>query len=304
MYYLDFNGSLRVVDINSADGSLTDSGQAAVVASATASANIGVIDPTGRFIYIISDNGNSIYGFSITQTAGKAPATNGALAPIPGMTAYTDPTLSTPTWIMTDRSGKYVYVVNNVGDSVSEYAITQTGASAGALTLLSTTPVPTGATPFFGTTDVNGHIFVANSGDKTVSVFSINSSTGLLIQVGSKFPVAAASTVFNVLTDPTGKYLYILDSPATAGQVFAYNLDSTGAITTQIGTAQATGQSPIGMAIDPTGALLAIDNNIDNTISLYKVSTTTGALTPASPATVNTDTAPQFVTFYTAATGQ
>jgi len=54
--------------------------------------------------------------------------------------------------------------------------------------------------------------------------------------------------------------LYILDSPATAGQVFAFNLDQTpgatnGAITTQIGTAQATGQSPIGMAIDPTGAL-------------------------------------------------
>jgi DNA-binding beta-propeller fold protein YncE len=103
--------------------------------------------------------------------------------------------------------------------------------------------------------------------------------------------------------------LYILDSPATAGQVFAFNLDQTpgatnGAITTQIGTAQATGQSPIGMAIDPTGALLAIDNNLDNTISLYKVSTSTGAVTPATPPTVGTDNVPQFVTFYTAASGQ
>jgi len=109
--------------------------------------------------------------------------------------------------------------------------------------------------------------------------------------------------------------LYILDSPVTAGQVFAFNLDQTpgatnGAITTQIGTAQATGQSPIGMAIDPTGALLAIDNNIDNTISLFKVagagSTTPppGGLTATNPATVPTDTAPQFVVFYTAASGQ
>ena len=311
MYYIDFIGSLHVEDINPADGSLTDSGQTAMVASPTASANVGVIDPTGRFIYVISDVGNSIYGFSITQTADKAKATNGALTSIQIITAPTDPTLNAPTSIMTDRTGKCVYVVNNGNNTISEYSITQTGANAGALTLLRSTGNPTtGSAPFFATTDVNGHIYVANSGDKTVSVFSIDGTTGLLTQVGSSnFPVNAASTVFNVLTDPTGKYLYILDSPATAGQVFAFNLDQTpgatnGAITTQIGTAQATGQSPIGMAIDPTGALLAIDNNFDATISLYKVSTSTGAVTPATPPTVQTDTAPQFVVFYTAASGQ
>ncbi len=182
MYYLDFIGSLHVEDIKSADGSLTDSGQAAVVASPTASANVGVIDPTGRFIYVISDVGNSIYCFSIAQTTDKA--TNGALTRIQIVSAPTDPTLNAPTWIMTDRTGNFLYVVNNFGNSVSEYAITQTGASAGALTLLSTTPVSTGAAPFFGTTDVNGHIFVANSGDGTVSVFTIGSG-GLLAQVGS-----------------------------------------------------------------------------------------------------------------------
>ena len=162
---------------------------------------------------------------------------------------------------------------------------------------------------------MNGHVFVANSGDGTVSVYSIDTSSGStagqLTQVGSNFPVTAASVVFNVLTDPTGKYLYILDSPATAGQVFAFNLDQTpgatnGAITTQIGTAQTTGQSPIGMAIDPTGALLAIDNNLDNTISLFKVTLTgtTGVGGLSTQTTVNTDTAPQFVVFYTAASGQ
>jgi 6-phosphogluconolactonase (cycloisomerase 2 family) len=314
MYFIDRNGALQLFDIKSTDGSIADSGQTPVVASGVLSTNVGVIDPTGRFIYVISDAGNSIYGFSIKQTVATDTAHNGALTAIPTMTAYTDATLSTPTWIMTDRSGKYVYVVNNGNNTISEYSITQTGANAGALTLLRSTGNPTtGSAPFFATTDVNGHVFVANSGDGTVSVYSIDTSSGStagqLTQVGSNFPVTAASVVFNVLTDPTGKYLYILDSPATAGQVFAFNLDQTpgatnGAITTQIGTAQATGQSPIGMAIDPTGALLAIDNNFDATISLYKVSTSTGAVTPATPPTVQTDTAPQFVVFYTAASGQ
>src|SRR5258707_10918467 len=84
----------------------------------------------------------------------------------------------TPTWIMTDRTGKYVYVVNNGNNTISEYSITQTGANAGALTLLRSTGNPTtGSAPFFATTDVNGHIYVANSGDKTVSVFSIDGTT-------------------------------------------------------------------------------------------------------------------------------
>src|SRR5882762_3034877 len=321
MYYLDFIGSLHVEDIKSADGSLTDSGQAVVVASSTASANVGVIDPTGRFIYVISDVGNSIYGFSITQAADKAPATNGALAAIPGMTNYTDATLNSPTWIMTDRTGKYAYVVNNLGNSVSEYAITQTGANAGALAPLGTTSIPTGIGPVYGTTDVNNHLFVANNGTTTqsVSVYSIDttngSTAGELTKVGSDFTVTGAVATINVLTDPTGNYLYVLDADAGGnGQVFAYNLNSsstTNVIGSQIGTtAQPTQIGPFGLAIDPTGALLAIDNNISNTISLFKVaaagSTTPppGGLTPANPPTAATDAAPLFVTFYTAASGQ
>jgi 6-phosphogluconolactonase (cycloisomerase 2 family) len=315
MYYMDFGGSLHVEDINSADGSLTDSGQAPVVASPTASANVGVIDPTGRFIYVISDLGNSIYGFSITQTADKAPATNGALTAIPGMTNYTDATLNSPTWIMTDRTGKYVYVVNDLGNSVSEYAITQTGANAGALTPLGTTSIPTGIGPVYGTTDVNGHLYVANNGTTTqpqsVSGYSIGSN-GQLTSLGADFIVTGATATINVLTDPTGNYLYVLDADSTGnGQVFAYNLNtSTGVIGSQIGTAQPTQIGPFGLAIDPTGALLAIDNNVSNTISLFKVaaagSTTPppGGLTPANPPTAATDAAPLFVTFYTAASGQ
>jgi trimeric autotransporter adhesin len=315
MYYMDFSGSLHVEDIKSADGSLTDSGQAAVVASPTASANVGVIDPTGRFIYVISDLGNSIYGFSITQTADKAPATNGALTAIPGMTNYTDATLNSPTWIMTDRTGKYVYVVNSLGNSVSEYAITQTGANAGALTPLGTTSIPTGIGPVYGTTDVNGHLYVANNGTTTqpqsVSGYNIGSN-GQLTSLGADFIVTGATATINVLTDPTGKYLYVLDADAGGnGQVFAYNLNtSTGVIGSQIGTAQPTQIAPFGLAIDPTGALLAIDNNVSNTISLFTVaaagSTTPppGGLTPANPPTAATDAAPLFVTFYTAASGQ
>jgi 6-phosphogluconolactonase len=122
--------------------------------------------------------------------------------------------------------------------------------------------------------------------------------------------IPTATQTINVITDPTGKFIYILDQNSTSqsspGQVFAYNLDpATGLIGSQIGTAaQPTGATSLGMAIDPTGVLLAIDNNFDSTISLFTVSTATGAVTPISPPTVPTDSIPQFVVFYTAASGQ
>jgi len=215
MYYLDSAGFLHIDDITAADGSFADSKQNPVQASTSnQSTNVGVIDPTGRFIYVISSIDNSIYGFKITQTADKAPLTNGALSDVsPTFNPYTDATLNNPTWIMTDRAGKYVYVVNNGNDTISK--------------------------------------------------------------------------------------------------VFAFNLDSTGGVIgSQIGTPLMTGNSPNGMAIDPTGVLLAIDNNFDNTLSLFTIapsgSTTPppGGITATTPPTVATDNQPLFVVFYTAASGQ
>ena len=312
MYYIDGAGFLHIDDIHSNDGSFADSGQAPTKASTSnTSTNAGVIDPTGRFIYVISSVDNSIYGFKITQTADKAPLTNGALSALsPTFNPYTDATLNNPTWIMTDRAGKYVYVVNNgsttkAGNTISEYSIQPDGT----LSPLPTPTIATGSFPLFGTTDVNGHLYVANEGPpQSVSGYSINSSTGQLTSVGADTPVTGATFTINVITDPTGKYLYVLDSTTSAtppSQVFAFNLNpANGVIGSQIGTPQLTGNSPTGMAIDPTGVFMAIDNNFDNTISLFKLSTTTGAVTPATPSTAPAENQPLFVVFYTAASGQ
>ncbi len=314
LYYIDTGSSIQTNFIDSVAGGLTTTGRTNLAGSG--GINAGVIDPLGRFIYVIDDGSSSgtptIFGYSIAQTTTQS--TNGLLTAIPGFgppSGYTDGTLNAPSWVLTDSTGKFLYVVNSGNNTISEYAITQTGASAGALSPLGTATISTGAgsSPLFATIDVHSHLFVANIGDNTVSVFSIDTSSGAtageLTQVGSNFSVTGATTVYNVLTDPTGKYLYVLDSPGNvAGQVFAFNLNtSTGAIGAQIGTAQPTGKNSTGMAIDPTGVMLAIDNNSDATISLYTVGSN-GAPTPASPATAPTGAAPYFVVFYTAASGQ
>jgi len=320
MYYI--NSSSRILTnfvdsgVNGMAGSMTPSNRTVSTAGA-GGVNVGVIDPLGRFIYVLDDGSNpasptpTIYGYSIAQT--QTQSTNGVLTAIPGLTAYTDATLSAPTWVMTDRAGKFLYVINDGNSTISEYSIDQ---STGALTPLGTPTIATGDgtnSPLYGTTDVNGHLYVANFGTvNSVSAYKIDTSNtntaGELTLAGPDTVIATATQTINVITDPTGKFIYVLDQNATSstspGQVFAFNLDpSTGLIGSQIGTAQPTGATPLGMAIDPTGALLAIVNNVDNTVSLYTVGSN-GGPTPTSPATVAADQLAQFLVFYTAVSDQ
>src|SRR5882757_1473304 len=216
LYYIDSGSSIQTDFVDSGKsgngGALTASGRQPSLAG-TGGTNVGVIDPLGRFIYVIDDGTSTnnsptftptIYGFSIAQT--NTQSTNGVLTAITAVTAFTDGTLNVPSWVMTDRAGKFLYVVNSGNSTISEYSIDQSSGALTSLNTVSTPPIATGASPNYATTDVKGHIYVANSGDGTVSVFSIDSTTGLLTQVGSSnFAVTSANTVFNVLTDPTGK---------------------------------------------------------------------------------------------------
>jgi 6-phosphogluconolactonase (cycloisomerase 2 family) len=302
LYYIDTGSAIHMDYVDSTTGALNPSNNPPSVAG-SAGGNSGVIDPLGRFIYVIDNTASTIFGYSIGQT--NTPSTNGGvltaingMAPPSAPTGYTDANLNGPIFITTDRAGKYLYVVNNNTAMIAEYTINPDGT----ITALAT--IATGLSPFYGTVDANGHFFVANNGasPQTVSGYTIAANNGQLSHIADT-TITGATSVFNVLTDPTGSFLYVLDSPsATAGQVFTFGLTpASGAVGAQIGSAVAVGVSPYGMAIDPTGVLLAVDNNNDSTISYYKV--TAGSPT-GTQQTVATGNVPYFVTFYTAAAGQ
>jgi DNA-binding beta-propeller fold protein YncE len=149
-------------------------------------------------------------------------------------------------------------------------------------------------------------MFVANSGDNTVSVFLLNADgTWSTIQTLS---IAGATQVINVKTDPSAKYLFVLDKGgANGGQVFAYPFITPMGGTIfgdPIGLPQPVGVSANGMTIDPSGTLLLIDNSGSDDLSIFSINTATtnglipGQLIPAAPPTAATDAHPQFVVFY------
>jgi len=160
--------------------------------------------------------------------------------------------------------------------------------------------IPTGALPDYAALDPTGtHLYVANNNDNTVSAYTI--TAGVLAQIGSATPITGAASVYSVVVDPAGKFLYALDSGGTIGQVFSYTIGTGGAIVTPAVSSVSIGlaDTPFSnsIAIDPTGTLLAITNNFDNTISPVSVSAS-GVLT-AQP-TQPSGNGPGFLVFYNA----
>jgi 6-phosphogluconolactonase (cycloisomerase 2 family) len=313
LYIIDGTSYVAVYTVNSTTGAAVNTGFLTVPAGANGFAK-GVIDRTGSFFFAASNNNaapvptDALYAYTINQTTG-------ALTAVAGSPFTTN--LNVPFDIQiahqTGAANDYLYIVNdgNAGvptctvGCVAGFSIDPT---SGVPTPLATPTIPTGNLPSYSTVDPSGtHLYVTNSNDATVSVYSI-ASTGILTQVGTATPITdgttPASYPFNVAVDPTDTYLYVVDSPSllAPGAVYGFTFGANGAIGTPVGLAVGTGNGPTGIVIDPTGVLVAVDNNGGNSISAYALGA--GGVLTAYPAAINTGAAPQFLTFYTAVAGQ
>jgi 6-phosphogluconolactonase (cycloisomerase 2 family) len=260
-----------------------------------------VIDPTGRFMYVTDNGANTLDHFVLNQTDG----TLGSMTQTTG--------LNGPQFVVVDRLGKFLYVVSDDGN-IYAFNINQTD---GTLTPSSTPTYSLGASsgPLGATIDPsNKYLYTANDGDNTVSAFTIDAN-GILTANGTLNVGGAAPplTLFvdKVVVDPSSKYLYVLDSGDTQatipnlGGVYAYALGANGALTSNMtpiaGSPFGLAGNPVGsIVIDPTGKLLAAENNTSPTgsISLFTVNSD-GSLTAITPAVATGDT-PWYVTFYNA----
>jgi len=132
------------------------------------------ISPNGSFLYTGNFGDNTISEFTIDSSSGL-------LAPIPG--SPIGETYTGPVSIVIDPSGKYLYVANQQSSgNVAGYTI----GSNGALSLLTSSPYPTGAQPNLIASDPNGNfLFVGNLSKPVIESFclasknlSCNSSPG------------------------------------------------------------------------------------------------------------------------------
>ncbi len=189
--------------------------------------------------------------------------------------------------------GNYVYVNNQAAaNTVSGYSVSATGA----LTQLSGSPFSTGGVGAnvvcYGLnritlSPINNLLFVANTGDRTITSFTINPATGVLTRVGS--PVATVLTLdgcqgISLAATPDGSFLFA----SSNGQIETFTIGAGGAVSPLVNpvtgnpTITANCCSPnAGMVISPNGQFLAISNQ--TSVSMFTVNAGVLAPVPGSP---------------------
>ena len=163
------------------------------------------VPPSGGFLYVANTGANSISAFSICDkvvtSCTDVNHPDGNLTPVTG-SPFSDG--GSPIAIAIDPAFDFLYVLDSRSNQISSYSY---GTGNGVLTPLSATPtVSTGLAPssfviVSGTTGSNigntltnptDFVYVVNNESSTLSVFSLDTTTGVLTPIG-----LAASTAVN-----------------------------------------------------------------------------------------------------------
>jgi|GEM_PF-1580057 len=269
-YSANYAGNtVSVFTINQNTGALT---AGTAVASGTTPEWVAV-DPSGKFAYVPNYNSNNVSVYSINQTTGALTAGTAVAAG------------TNPQSVAVDPSGKFAYAANYGSNDISAFAINQT---TGALTLIRTISAqqaPYSIAMVGGSTSIvyiPKFAYVTNVSSDTISVYSIDKTTGTLT---AGTDAATGSQPRSVAVAPNGKFAYATNY--NAGTVSVFTVDqATGVLAA--GTAVAAGTMPASIVVDPSGRFAYVANYGSDNVSVYTIHQTTGALTAGTAVAAGT----------------
>jgi 6-phosphogluconolactonase len=216
-------------------------------------------DPLGKFIYGSSASCLCVYTVN---------STTGALTQVPG-TPLPD---SLENAIATDPNGNFLYTAGG--------SVIQVNRATGALTVLapgflgggqgnialSSGPTPIQYFPKFA--------YVANSGDDTVTGYSIDPTSGNLTKLGT---TRVGKGPRFLTTDVAGKYLYAANS--TSNSVSAFKIGAKGTLSQLAGSPYATDNLPVWITVDPLTRVVYVANSSSATVTAFGINPSSGILT-------------------------
>jgi 6-phosphogluconolactonase (cycloisomerase 2 family) len=245
--------------------------------------NFGVVDPTGQYLYVASSVGSTT-----TLDSYLIKLTDGSLSRIGAAGISVGTNLIS---VIVDRSGKYVFAIDNGGQVIFPFSI----GAGGALTAIPGF-FPTGNSPQYPVIDpTNTYLYVPDLNDGAITTYKINADGTLTVaDGGAGFTVGIGSGPTFAAIDATDKYFYVTNQ--NDNTVSAVTIVANGALGPAVsGSPFATGVMPVGIAIDPTNSTVAVANVFGNSISAFTINPATGALTAAAVPQVETPAGPFFI---------
>jgi 6-phosphogluconolactonase len=277
-------GTATVTVFNPGPGGGTSNALTFTINSGAVDPQSIAVDPAGKFAYVASegcDAAGYVSMYMINPTTGILASIG---PPVPSNDENTDS-------VTVDPSGKFAYVTSsgNVWDidfgSVLVYTINPaTGALTSTTGGINATGVnetpelfnsvavdPSGK--FAYAADGGAFPWPSFGGDSSVSMYTINSTTGALTSIGM---IAAGAGPDSVAVDPSGKFAYVTNF--SSKDVSMYTVDATTGALASIGTI-AAGASPNSVAVDPADKFAYVTNFNSNDVSMYTIDAATGTLT-------------------------
>jgi 6-phosphogluconolactonase len=245
-------------------------------------------DPAGRFLYVANASDGSLSGYFLDATTG----TLTPLAKSPYSISGTDPY---PNQIAT--TGKFLYVADNLADSIQVFTISSTGDLT---QLVSAPPLPLGTSAVGLAIDPSGSVLYASilapSGVTALCGFTINAGSGALTPVPANPPQFQVDRFISF--DKLGKFLLVPgqgDNGVYGLAVYPYDA-VTGVLESPVGGSPfATGMYPVSVSVDPTDHFVYTANDQSANISEFRLNAATGILTlvDGSPAAAGSN--PDFI---------
>lgn len=266
--------------------------------SGTSSACVPASKPETAYVL----TGYSVNMYTVDSCTGQFAATS----PASVGTGYQYPQNDNSEQMVADPLGRFAYVANLVSNvsgpsSISMYTINR---ATGVLTPTTPATVAAGWFPQGIAIDPLGRfVYTANSDDGTVSMFTINQTTGVLTPTTpASVPIRIASSLLSspgfLTVDPTGRFLYTTTYLSEGAAVFMFTINQTTGVLTPTSPATVyTGGSPFQVLVAPNGKFAYVVDNSSSSgetfgVWQYTINSTTGVLTPNTPAAVAAGNAP------------
>lgn len=222
--------------------------------------------------HIYTANVQTVSAFAIDPASGN-------LSDIPG-TPVSVPTTAQLVAIALTPDNRFLYATDIINNRVWEFEITPS-----SLPRLLDSSASTGRYPAGIAVDPSGRfVYVTDWMSNDISVFAVNSGTGILTSSGPPIPAEPECGPQEVAVDPSSRILFV--SCAGISRIGRFAIDSTSGELTALNSFS-TGQftAPRGIAIDASGSYLYSAWNTQNKAGSAAVGAN-GSLTavPATPA--------------------
>ncbi|HEX4002384.1 MAG TPA: beta-propeller fold lactonase family protein [Candidatus Acidoferrales bacterium] len=268
-YGTDANGSVATYTIDSSTGALTSTGVLNGNCPGLCLPSSLVVDPSGKFAYALNGSASpsSVAIYSINATTGALTSAGTITGEGSGVSVAVHP------------SGKFAYVANaspSAGSpgSVSMYSIDATTGALTSIGNIAAGTIPAQSIPASIAMDpTGGFAYVANFGSNDISMYTVNTTTGILSSIGS---IATGTQPVSVAVDPTGKFAYAVNFDSN--DVAMYTINATTGALTSTGTI-AAGTAPTAIAIHPSGKFAYVTDSGTNEVSIFSIDASTGTLT-------------------------